>query len=272
MKKNTLPKRPKNAHKGMCGRVGVIAGSLSMLGAAILTARAALRTGAGLVYLITAPEALAHINIVYPEIIVLPFGDYKQITRYLTDYKINSLAIGPGLGRTEKTQKLTRKIIFEYCVAHKLKTVIDADALFAISKNKLETLSETQFVLTPHKKEYEQLFGPQEPQDVALATKQVVLCKGPNTIVCDPQNKYINKTGNEGMATAGAGDVLTGMIAALVGQGSSVYDAAVLGAYLHGLAGDFAKQEKGIYSLIASDIIENIFQAITKINNEDTKG
>ncbi|MCP4050061.1 MAG: NAD(P)H-hydrate dehydratase [bacterium] len=267
-----FPLRALDVHKGSCGRVGVIAGSVSMAGAAVLTARAALRAGSGLVYLMTVKEAVPLINIQYPEIIVLPLISkkgfpgilsFKQIEQYVKQYRFNSLAIGPGLGQQEETKELISDVI-RMCSLKKIKSVLDADCLNLLNVQDMGSEKEPLFVLTPHLKEFERVFGikltnnqecrVKKTREVALTCGQVILLKGHNTVVGFKDKIYINNTGNPGMATAGAGDVLTGIISSLTGQGVNLYDAAVLGAYLHGRSADYAYEKYG-YGLIASDII-----------------
>jgi NAD(P)H-hydrate epimerase len=270
---NMLPKRAKNAHKGECGHIGILAGSKQYLGAGILSARAALRAGAGLVCLMTIEEAVPFIAIQYPELIVLPLPSKKGllhhtalpiINTYLQDKKINSLVIGPGLGANKSITKIVNSILFETCLSLTLPAVVDADALNAITEEDLCKVKYTQFILTPHQKEFTRLFKhePATEEDRILATrrfanktKQIIVLKGANSVIACTEHHVINQTGNEGMATAGAGDVLSGIIAGLVGQGCGLYEAAVLGCHLHGLAGDLGKNQLGMHSLIASDLI-----------------
>jgi hydroxyethylthiazole kinase-like uncharacterized protein yjeF len=277
--KKLLPKRADNAHKGTLGRIGIIAGSTNMMGAAILTARATLRAGSGLVYLMTVTEAIPQINICYPEIIVLPLKSVdghlceealSDISHHIKEKKIDVLAIGPGLGQNPSTKNLVKALIFGLATSEKITTVIDADALNAIKQNDFTNIKETQFVLTPHPKEFEQVFGVstsddqtriRETRKAAIKIKQTVLLKGKNTVISNKDKLYINPTGNPGMATAGSGDALTGIIASFIGQGTAPFEASVLGTYIHGLAGDLAYKENN-YGLIASDIIDNIAKAI----------
>lgn len=271
----SLPKRDPLAHKGQCGRVGIIAGSTQYLGAAILTARAALRSGAGMVFLMTVKEAVPYLAIQYPEIIVLPLPSKQGylhasagplILQYVQDYRVNAIAIGPGLGIHKTTQKLVQGILNAVVSNQQLPAVIDADALNVLSEEFVKKLT-GYCVLTPHAKEFERLFQsyPTDEKDRVLSTRRVssridkiVVLKGHHTIIASPKHHVINPTGNEGMATAGMGDVLTGIIVGLIAQGVTPYDAAVLGCYLHGLSGDLVKAKMGIYSLIASDVIENL--------------
>jgi len=281
--KNLLPKRKIDTHKHACGKVGVIAGSENMLGAAILASRAALRSGAGLVYLMTIESAHEQINIIYPEIIVLPLKSKNgiiseeaidQIIEYHDKYNFSALAMGPGLSQTEAIKKLVLKTI-KFADQKQIPTVLDADAINVLKPEDFKALIQNLFVLTPHFGEYKNFFGDKafsgfkgrSPLENNLPGgkgdfvplknfNQIIVLKGHNTIIADANQVSTNKTGNTGMATAGTGDVLTGIIAGLIAQGVKNYNAALLGTYLHGLAGDLAAKEKTIYSLIASDLIE----------------
>jgi len=282
----TLPKRSQDAHKGICGRVGVIAGSTYMLGAAVLCARAALRAGAGLVYLFTVDIAALSIAIEYPELIVVPLPTKEGylsnksipiIQKVIQEKKINSIAVGPGLG-IHKNTKLLVHAMLSFCYEKHIPAVVDADALTMLTEADLcRFASATQFVLTPHLGEFEKLFG-YKPEDeknrvldsrrVTSKIKQVVVLKGHQSIVSSPDYHVINASGNEGMATAGTGDVLSGVISGLIAQGLPVYDAAVLGTYIHGRAGDLARDQLSIYSVIASDLIAflgNVFQELVAV-------
>lgn len=280
-----LPKRAQKAHKGQCGKVGIIAGSRELLGAAILCARAALHSGAGLVYLMTIDSAVPAINIQYPELIVLPIPSkegrlthkaFPVIKSYIEEKGINSMAIGPGLGKHPLTVKLINQILTDICIKQHLPTVMDADALNAISEDIFSKTTYAQFILTPHEKEFERLFGlkPESERDRVLMTrrmaskiKQIILLKGYQTVIANQTHHIVNPTGNEGMATAGAGDVLTGIIASFIGQGVPLYDAAVLACYLHGRTGDIVKEKKGLYSLIASDLIQYLPYAFAELQH-----
>jgi ADP-dependent NAD(P)H-hydrate dehydratase / NAD(P)H-hydrate epimerase len=269
-----LPKRNPYSHKGNCGKVGVIAGSINMIGAAILTARAALRSGAGIVYLMTVKEAFPAINIQYPEIIGVPLESKNghicstakhDILTCIQTKEINGLAIGPGLGQSDYVQRLIRSLLFRHLQELTIPCVIDADALNAIDSKRFIRKTNPQFVLTPHPKEFERVFGLKPSQDnksridaavyAALKTNQTIVLKGKNTVITNGKDVVVNPTGNPGMATAGSGDVLTGIITALIAQGLTPFDAATLGAYLHGKAGDLAYAKKA-NGLIASDIID----------------
>lgn len=269
-----FPQRDLRVHKGLCGRVAVVAGSLSMLGAAVLAAKAALRCGAGMVYVLTIPEALPLINVVHPELIVLPLPVFKgEVSRnafdvfeeYADSYAFDAVAFGPGMGRSEGTQAFIRQSVHWFAEHRSLFSVLDGDALFAFSPYQAHgTLPKNFSVLTPHAREFERLFGVVVPdkdeariqaaQEAAKHIHQVVVLKGHHSVIADSDQSRLNFTGNPGMATAGSGDVLTGIILALLGMGLSPFQGAVLGVHLHGLAGDKAYERKGI-GLIASDLI-----------------
>ncbi|MBM3246798.1 MAG: NAD(P)H-hydrate dehydratase [Candidatus Omnitrophica bacterium] len=281
-----LQRRP-DTHKGSFGHIFILAGSARFSGAATLAAEAAMRAGAGLVTL-GIPEDLnyAVIKIKPKEVMTLPLPQTNDIglgSAGLPKIKefvkrIDVIAIGPGLGRNKSTQSLIRKLI----TGIHQPMVIDADGLGALVGYLKILLGGTRSpghqvtrILTPHPGEMARLLGISvkavQARRKEIARKfakdyQVTLAlKGHNTIVADAAgNLYINKTGNPGMATAGSGDVLTGIIAAFLGQGLDGFSAAKYGAYLHGLSGDLAAKEKTQISLIASDIIAKIPEAIKK--------
>ena len=273
-----LLQRKPDSHKGDFGHILILAGSLRYSGAALLCSEAAMRAGAGLVTL-GAPESLARavIKIKLKEVMILPLPQTKQGALSLGAYrlirdlinKVSVVAIGPGLGRDISTQRLARKVISE-CAKP---LVIDADGLNALAGHL--SLSRGTMILTPHPAEMARLLGTTvgnvQKNREALAGKfakdhkVTLVLKGHDTIVADYKgNFYINKTGNPGMATAGSGDVLTGIIAAFLGQGLDAFSAGKFGVYLHGVAGDMAAKEKTQISLIASDIIAKIPGAVKR--------
>lgn len=272
-----LLRRKPDAHKGDFGHVFVVAGSPGLSGAAVLCAEAALRSGAGLVTL-GIPKSLniAIIKRKPLEVMTLPLPETKEGALSLAGYRkirgfidgVDVVALGPGVGRNTSTQGLVRKIIAECSKP----LVIDADALNAL-KGRLDLLRRTM-ILTPHPGEMARLLGirVEEVQakrieiarKFAVASGATVVLKGHRTVIADPSGVYVNKTGNAGMATAGSGDVLTGMIAAFLGQGLDAFTAAKCAVYLHGAAGDRAAREKTQISLIASDIIAKIPEAIKR--------
>jgi NAD(P)H-hydrate epimerase len=272
-----LHRRP-DAHKGDFGHIFILAGSPRFSGAAVLCSEAAMRAGAGLVTL-GIPRSLnnAIIKIKSKEVMTLPLPETKEGTLSSGSYKkikdfiktIDILVMGPGLTQNKSTQGLIRKVISNI----NKPTIIDADGLNALVGHL--NLLKGQKILTPHPGEMARLSGisikkvqnnrKYIAQKFAKDYKVTLVLKGHNSVVADyKDNLYINKTGNPGMATAGSGDVLTGMIAAFLGQGWNSFSAAKYAVYLHGLAGDLAAKEKTQIGMIASDIIEKIPEAIKK--------
>ncbi len=274
-----LLRRELNAHKGDFGHIFILAGSQRFTGAASLCSEGAMRSGAGLVTL-GIPEGLnqAIIKIKPKEVMTLPLpqtGDgalsikaLKKIREFAKE--IDILVLGPGLGRNKSTQSLVRKVMREIDKP----MVIDADGLNALV-GYLNILRAT--ILTPHPGEMARLLGisvdkvesnrKEIAKKFAKDYKTTIVLKGHHTVVADDKgNLYINRTGNPGMATAGSGDVLTGMLGAFLGQGLNAFAAAKYAVYLHGLAGDLAAKEKTQISLIASDIIDKIPEAIKRCN------
>jgi hydroxyethylthiazole kinase-like uncharacterized protein yjeF len=280
-----LLQRKLNTHKGDFGHIFILAGSLRFSGAAALCSLAAMRSGAGLVTL-GVPESLAKplIKIKPKEAMIFPLPQTKECTSSLAGFaKINDfiknidvLVIGPGLTINKSTQALVRKIISKI----NKPVVIDADGLNALvgHRDLLKAAgrrSQVARILTPHPKEMARILGVSveavEKNRKEIAKKAAcdynltIVLKGHNTVVADnKQNLYINKSGNPGMATAGSGDVLTGMIAAFLAQGLSAFNAAKYAVYIHGLAGDLAAKKRTQIGMIASDIVEMIPEAIKK--------
>ncbi|MFC1752071.1 NAD(P)H-hydrate dehydratase [Thermoproteota archaeon] len=276
-----MPVRRVTDHKGKCGRIAIIAGSVSMIGAAILTARAALRSGVGIVYLMTVPEAAPLVNTAYPEIIVLPLSSHfgavsdesnREIVKLIKDHDLSCLAIGPGMGRKKYTFNFINTVI-KACAKEGFPIIVDADGLNALSMRELQDFPDKQMILTPHPGEFKRLFGlmPDFSTETRVTaavtasqnTRQLVVLKGHRTIVAFNDKVMINTTGNPGMASAGVGDVLAGLITGFLGQGLSLFDAAAAGVYIHGAAGDLVFEKKG-YGLIATDIIEAIPEILVK--------
>ncbi len=279
----TIPRlrpRPADAHKGDFGKVCIIAGSVGFSGAAALAGRAALRAGAGLVR-VAAPESVlpvvAAIEPCYTTI-ALPEDNAGRISEKAAGKILeaagenDAAAFGPGVG-VSSGLRTNLELLLEQ---ENLRLVIDADGLnnLAHIKNWHEK-PVAELILTPHPGEMKRLWSglfreplPHSRQEQAMQfaqrTKSLVVLKGAGTVVTDGEKIYTNKTGNPGMATAGAGDVLTGVITALLGQGLNNFDAAVLGVYIHGLAGDIAAGKFGQISLIATDIIDALPQAFEK--------
>jgi NAD(P)H-hydrate epimerase len=263
-----IKKRERDIHKGDCGRVLVLAGSKGMAGAAVLCARAALRAGAGLVRVSVPEELFPILQIGIPEATCISRErELEDLTQY------SAIAIGPGLGDDVRNGALIRKIIY----ATDKPVVIDADGLNLL-RNDLPAMrnAHAKLIITPHPGEAARLLGKtaaeinkdrqESARGLAAATGAVAVLKGAGSVVATPDGKtYINTTGNPGMATGGSGDVLTGVIASLAGQGLEPLPAAAAGVFLHGLAGDLASEQKGEYGLIASDIADLVALAIKSI-------
>jgi len=276
-----LPLRHKNTNKGDYGRVLIITGSTGMTGSGSLTAKAALRSGAGLVYL-GVPKTLAHLyGTGALEAITLPLEDcgmgslsskcIGQIKKIICSK--NVIAVGPGLSVSDDIFE-----VIEYIIStSEVPLVLDADALNAVSRDvSVLRKLKAEAVITPHPGEMSRLTGVsikdiqenriEVARDFARKWKVVTVLKGSRTVIADPDGTvYINTTGNPGMATAGSGDVLTGIVAALIGQGVKPQSAAAAGVYIHGLAGDLAASESGELSLIAGDITNHLPNAFMRV-------
>jgi NAD(P)H-hydrate epimerase len=272
-----LEARAPDAHKGDFGKVCIIAGSVGMSGAAALAGRAALRAGAGLVRVATPKSILPIVAAIEPSFttIALPEDAAGRISAKASNIILNiadendCLAFGPGVGVSSALSSVLETLLKQ----ENLHLVIDADGLNNLSRIKnWPNLLKANLIVTPHPGEMKRLWEallreemPAERQEQAVQlaqqTKTTVVLKGAQTVVTDGEKIYINKTGNPGMATAGSGDVLTGVITALIGQGLSNFEAAVLGVYIHGLAGDIAAEKTGQVSLITTDIIDALPEA-----------
>ncbi len=276
--KEILPQRPACANKYSVGSLLCVCGSYSMAGAAVICAKAALRMGAGLVR-IAVPESIYPIvSVSVPEAVflVLPESESgavsakgaREIIRYAN--KADAVLMGCGSKMCEDTKSIVLSLVSE-C---KKPLILDADGINAVAKH-INVLRDRVYptVLTPHEGEMSRLTGfssayiRDNRQDVAEKFADeygvTLVLKGKDTLITAKNSEcFVNPTGNAGMAVAGSGDVLAGMIASLIAQGVDVTQGAVAGAYLHGLAGDIAKDELTEYSLIPSDIIERIPKAI----------
>ena len=280
--KEILKSRENDTHKGSYGRVGIIAGSSGMTGAPYLSCQAALRTGSGLVYSIVPGSIREIMSIKLTEVIVKSVDDNKkgyfirasldEILDYIETMDV--VAIGPGIGVDEDRLHIIEEIIKNY----KKPIILDADAIncLSIQHNILYNRSQ-EIIITPHPGELGRFLNKtiSEIQDNRIyyakyaANKYniIVVLKGSGTVVASPDTEdvYVNTTGNPGMATAGSGDLLTGMISSFVGQGIKPLDASILSVFTHGLAGDLAKSDKGEQGMIASDILESIPESIRRI-------
>ena len=262
-----LPKRPFDSHKGDFGRIGVIGGSHGMLGAVHLASYGALKSGAGLVYAILEKELARIFSAKATEVITREADDpyvYRQAMEPL-----DVLILGPGLG----TGKKQRELVEDSLLYFQKPIVVDADALNILSDNpSLIRHRSSPAIVTPHPGEMGRLLrmSTEEIQkDREAAAKKfsttygvITVLKGHRTIVTDGERLYLNETGNPGMATAGSGDVLSGIAGSFLAQLKDPYEAAVLAVCVHGMAGDLAKKNKGEYGMIASDILESIPYAV----------
>lgn len=264
-----IPMRLSSANKGSCGRVSIIAGSKGMTGAAALSALGALRSGAGLVTALTPSSEQPILAVKLTEAMTVPLPHENGIiSAAAADTVLESIqnadaaVFGPGLGKGRGILPLLERIITEFTKT----LIIDADGINALSAN-IDILNRKKcsVILTPHPGEMSRLNGLSisEIQSARIKTAEdfadrfdvTVALKGEGTVVAARGGKTaVNPSGNCGMATGGTGDVLSGVVAALAAQGCTPYDSAVLGVYLHGLAGDIAAAEKGVHGLIASDL------------------
>ncbi len=276
----SLPERADDAHKGDVGRVMIIGGRLDdvgMVGAPALAANAALRCGAGLVQIVTARAALPTVGLLAPCATsrALPDDPSISLASQAVQFGADVVAIGPGLDPSidgDRMNDLVRS--FSGGI------VIDADGLNLLaSMGGWEAAWPHQIVLTPHPGEMRRLLDgwkietwADDRQHIALrlaqTTDAVVVLKGAGTVVTDGSRLYVNQTGNSGMATAGSGDVLTGIIASFLGQQMLPFEAAVLGTYVHGLAGDIVSEEIGRLSLTATDLIEFLPDALCDVASD----
>ena len=274
----SVPTRSDDAHKGDCGRVLIVAGSRGMSGAACLAGTAALRGGAGLVT-VGVPICVQNIVATYePSYLTLGLteDDHGRIRQSATQQLVQVLpqhtavAIGPGLGQSAALLE----IVADLYDTIPLPCVFDADALTLLAKRTYllkRSPDAAPRILTPHPGEFAKLTGQsiesiqqnREPLAVEFARSNhvILVLKGRNTVITDGTRLAINSTGNSGMATGGTGDVLTGLIAALLAQGMSAFEAAQWGAYLHGFAGDLAAEELSKPGMIASDLLRFLGRA-----------
>lgn len=274
-----LPPRKPDSHKGDYGRALLIGGTRGMAGAISLAGMACLRSGAGLVRIAAPDNAVDTIASFEPSYMLrpLPLREDGELDASAAQREIESLldsstciAIGPGLGRSAEKTSLVRWL---YKTA-KQPLVIDADGLNALAEAPQELGDHAgPRILTPHPGEFARLSGTKaDPRDAQIAATRklakgqrlVVLLKGRHTFISDGTQEAINQTGNPGMATGGCGDVLTGIITALVCQGLSPLDSAILGAHIQGLAGDLAAKELGQVCLIASDLVRFLPEAFAE--------
>jgi NAD(P)H-hydrate epimerase len=263
--------RRKYDHKGTFGHALLIAGSYGKMGAAILASRACLRSGVGLLHAHIPKAGYEIMQTATPET-MLNIDRYDNYFSEVPDLAMyNAVGIGPGLGTEKQSQMALKLLIQEY--QHPI--VFDADALNILAENKTWlSFLPAGSILTPHPKEFERLVGKWKDdfnkldflRAFCLKHNIYVILKGAHTATCFPDGRiFFNSNGNPGMATAGSGDVLTGIILGLLAQGYSPGRAAVIGVFLHGLAGDMVKKEKGMNAMVASDITEKIGNAFKRL-------
>ena len=276
-----IPTREPDSHKGTYGRVLLILGSPEMPGAAVLAARAALRCGSGLVTVAIPRAVSAILGAACPEATQLhlpPASTHREslfsTLRPRFEGGADAVAVGPGLGTSSASAALVG-LVLDACTAP---VVLDADALNVVAA--APALAKTvrpDRVWTPHPGEFQRLTGerPRGDEERVAACARfvarlggVVVLKGHRTVVLEEGRYHVNETGNPGMATGGSGDVLTGVIASLLGQGFAPFDAACLGVFLHGSAGDAAAEKLGQQSLIAGDIVEFLPKAFERLGSE----
>ncbi len=281
-----LHRRPRTAHKGTFGHAGIIAGSAGKTGAAAMAAMAALRIGTGLVT-VAAPRSASDVleaKLLEAMTCPVPETEARTLSEQALDPLLafaagkTALAIGPGIGTHPETQSLVRSLL----VAVKRPMLLDADGLNAVAGHTdLLGRASGPLVLTPHPGEMARLLGTTSAaiqrdrlgaaSRLACERNVCVVLKGAGTVVAGPDGSLaVNSTGNPGMATAGTGDVLTGVIAGLLAQGLPPWEAACAGVYLHGLAGDLAASEQGETGLIAGDVIRAVPRAIQHVLTDDT--
>jgi len=275
-----LSKRPVEGHKGTFGKVLIVGGSVGFTGAPALAGKAALRSGAGLVRVAVPRSVQPVVATLEPCYTTMGLSDdggqfaSKAVAELAKHWPDNDVvAFGPGIG----TGAGVKDVLLSLIAVEGLKLVVDADGLNVLAQcGQWWENKKADVVLTPHPGEMGRLWKSVFPEPMpdnrekcagrfAEKTGCIVVLKGAKTVVTDGEQVYVNTTGNPGMATAGSGDVLTGAIAALIGQGVSLFDAAVLGVYVHGFAGDVASAIHGQVTMIATDIIENLHAAFAQV-------
>lgn len=258
-----LPKRKEDSHKGSYGKVGIYGGRRDMSGAVLLAGKAALMAGSGLVTLFLEDAKSLYGQI--PELIVKQWGDFPGT-------ELDVLVVGPGLGRDYGDS------LEGYFRGFPGKVLLDADALYLLKEGliKREWIS-GEVVLTPHPGEMAMLLGDKKPrmeslEELAIKYQAVVVLKGHRTLIGNGKERWVNLSGNPGMATAGSGDVLGGIIASLMGQGLKPMEAGVLGTYLHGLAGDRGVEERSEQALLAGDLTAFLSKAWLQLQQGSKEG
>jgi hydroxyethylthiazole kinase-like uncharacterized protein yjeF len=261
------------ANKGNFGHALLVAGSFGKIGAAVLSGRACLRSGVGLLTVLTPGCGYGILQTTIPEAMILTDPDEKRHTALPTDGtgKYSVVGVGPGLGTEDQTVAFLRDLLQQY----RKPMVVDADALNILGAHPdLMAMLPPYSILTPHPKEFERLFGVSaddyarvdKAREEAKKHQVIIVLKGHYTFIAMPDGKgYFNSTGNAGMAKGGSGDSLTGILTALVGQTYSPGEAAIFGVYLHGLAGDLAAADLSQESMLPSDLTDRLGKAFLHI-------
>jgi NAD(P)H-hydrate epimerase len=259
-------------HKGTYGHSLLVGGSYGKIGAVILAAQSSLRSGAGLVSVFIPKCGYQIMQTAVPEAMTITGDDLEIISNLPSGFeRFSAIGLGPGLGTDQKTQN----VVIDLISKSERPLVVDADALNCLSRHK-DALSKLppNSILTPHPKEFERLFGKctndferiRLAKDKAKELKVIIVLKGHHTFIALPDGaSYFNSTGNAGMATGGTGDVLTGILTSLIGQGYMPVDATLFGVYIHGLSGDLAAESNSMEALIASDLSAYLGSAFKSI-------
>lgn len=272
--KRYKPVDPKT-HKGTQGHALLIGGSYGKMGAIALSSKAALKSGCGLVTAFIPKCGYAIVQISLPEAMIITDAQKNHISKIMYDIQPQAIGIGPGMGKEKETQKALQRFL----KANDVPLVIDADGLNILAQNQLwYSQLKPGTILTPHPKELERLLGKwfsdEEKLQMAVEFSQkhkvIMVLKGAPTQIVDGETIYENTTGNAALATAGSGDVLTGILTGLLAQAYEPIDAALLGVYLHGLTADIASPEMGTASFIASDIIAYLGKAFLTLQMRPT--
>ena len=268
-----LKKRRKFDHKGIFGHALIVAGSKGKFGAAVLATQACLRSGVGLTTVHIPADAETILQTTVPEAMIERDKNREYVSEMSRPDAYSAVGIGPGLGLDRAVQNVISGLFIHY----RGKLVLDADALNLIAQEKaLMDRIPKQSILTPHPKEFERLAGVssnsferlQKARKLASQLRSFVVLKGAYTAICFPdQTVYFNSTGNPGMATAGSGDVLTGIITGLAAQSYTAGEAALIGVFLHGLAGDIAAEKYSEEAMIAGDIVASLGDAFRSLLN-----
>jgi ADP-dependent NAD(P)H-hydrate dehydratase / NAD(P)H-hydrate epimerase len=278
-----LPRRLRISHKGHYGHLLVVGGSMGMSGAIVLCGRAALRAGSGLVTIACPISVQPIVAQSLPEVMTLGLPETNAqsisseaihlIKKAVAQGRYDAIVLGPGLSRHKDSQSFVMQVFKQIDIP----LLLDADALFALAESKvnLGKAKTKHIILTPHIGEFSKLLGETKNEvqnnlwkylnDFAQSSKSIVVAKSHITGVSDGKSHFVGTAGNPGMATAGMGDALSGIIGSFLGQGLTPLDAAAAGVYVHSMAGDLASVSKGFYGLIASDVIESIPEVISDL-------